>query len=394
MAKRTAAKTTKKPRPTTRKQAGATGVTVGELTGVLNELSPFELAAEWDNVGLLAGHPDWSCQSVAVALDLTDAVADELLRKSVDTLVVYHPPIFKPLRRLTPKAEGPTRRLPELLAKGISIIALHTALDAAVGGTNDVLLDVFDPIERWPLEPIVRDHQNYKLVVFVPRHEVEHLREILSAQGAGVIGHYGECSFELEGHGTFKGDESTNPTVGQRGQLEYVSETRLEMIVSRRALSDVVRAIYRYHSYEEPAFDIYPLHEVGSRGGVGLGRVGRLAKPMRGTALLKQLGASVDLAGVRTVGALNRTFSTVTVAAGSFGVDAFRDPDSLVVTGEFKHHDAVALLKRGITAVHLGHDKSERPVLESVRRRLRARLKGVRVELVRADRSPFVTVKA
>lgn len=73
---------------------------------------------------------------------------------------------------------------------------------------------------------------------------------------------------------------------------------------------------------------------------------------------------------------------------------AFDDPDSLVLTGEFKHHDALKLQRRGITAVCLGHYASERPALDNVRAKLAAALKGIRFEIARADRSPLKPIGA
>jgi len=370
--------------------SAAAGSTAADVCAVLDELSPFELAAEWDNVGMLGGRPEWPATRALLAIDLTDAVAAETLAKGVDMLVVYHPPIFKGIRRVTPDAECPTTRLPDLLAAGVSIVALHTALDAAVGGTNDVLLDVLEPIERRPLEPVMRDGSVYKLITFVPPAEADGLRAALSAAGAGVIGHYTECSFESEGRGTFCGDETTRPTFGRSQTLERVHEVRLEMVVSRGKLGGVIAALYANHSYEEPAFDLVPLHEPVARGEAGMGRVGRLRRPQTGTALLKRLGEHVDLSCVLVVGDLKRRFDSVTVAAGAFGVRSFHDPQSLVITGEFKHHDALELCRRGITAVHLGHYASERPVLDVVRAHLKRRVRGLRVGIARADRAPFV----
>lgn len=372
-----------------RTTAGGASPTVADVMAALSDLAPFELAADWDNVGLLAGRPEWPATRALLAIDLTDAVAHEALRKSTNVLVVYHPPIFKGIRAVTPNAAGPTSLLPDLLAARVSIIALHTALDAALGGTNDILLDVFDPVERYPLEPAVREDGQYKLVVFVPPAEVAELRKTLSAAGAGVIGHYSECSFELAGRGTFRGDETTRPAVGRRQVLENVDEIRLEMVLPRARLGPVVRALYAAHSYEEPAFDVYPLHEPVGRGAVGMGRVGVLRRPARGPALVAKLRDHVDLSCATVVGNLKRRFRSVTAAAGAFGVHSFRDPESLVLTGEFKHHDALELRRRDLTAVHLGHYASERPVLDMLRRFLTQRVRGLRPVVSRADRAPF-----
>lgn len=373
----------------TRPARPVAAATVRELHAALDMLAPFELAAEWDNVGLLAGRMDWPVHRALLAIDLTDAVAAEALRAGAQALVLYHPPIFKGVRTITPHAAAPTTQLPELLGGGVALLAVHTALDAAPHGTNDLLLDAFATAERRPLEPVVRSAGEYKLVVFAPAADVARLRSGLAAAGAGVIGHYSECSFELAGRGTFRGDATTRPAVGQARRLEQVDEVRLEMVVPEARLGAVVRALYQHHSYEEPAFDLYPVHRVALRGAAGMGRVARLRRPQRGAALLEQLKAVVELSTAQVVGDLRRSFTSVVAAAGSFGVNAFRDPDALVITGEFKHHDALELLKRGVTAVALGHYASERPVLAYLHRELQRRLRGVRVAVARADGPPL-----
>ncbi len=371
----------------------AAGATVGDLQAALNAIAPFQYAAEWDNVGLLAGRPEWPVRRALLAVDLTDAVAREALRKQTGALVLYHPPIFKGVRAVTAEAEGPTGRLPDLLAARVALLAVHTALDAAPGGTNDVLLDFLPVGARRPLEPQVERGKAYKLVVFVPPAEVAGLRRALTSEGAGVIGHYSECSFELAGRGTFRGHATTSPTIGRPLELERVDEIRLEMVVPAGRLGAVVRKLYAAHTYEEPAFDLYPVDELPGRGAVGLGRVGELTRPQRGEALLAALASHVDLSNALVVGDLRRRFRSVTAAAGAFGVRAFREPESLVLTGEFKHHDALELLRRGVTAVHLGHYASERPVLDVLRRRLAGLVAGARFELARADRAPFARVR-
>jgi len=385
----------RRPGPFSRAQAAGRKriATAADVCAALDAIAPFRYAAEWDNVGLLGGRPEWPVRRVLLAIDLTDMVATEALRARADALVLYHPPIFKGLRAITPGAGGPTTRLPDLLAARCCIFAVHTALDVAAGGTNDVLLDVFRPVARWPLEPQVERGPRYKLVVFVPAAEVDRLRQALSAAGAGQIGHYHECSFELRGRGTFRGDETTRPSIGRPLVLECVDEIRLEMVVPRERLSAAVRALYANHPYEEPAFDLYPLDELPARGEIGMGRVGRLPRPQRGYALLDQLAERVDLAAAQVVGSLKRVFSTVTAAAGAFGVNAFRDADSLVLTGEIKHHEALELKCRGVTAVQLGHYASERPALGVLRARLAGRLRGVACRIARADAAPLIPVR-
>jgi len=100
---------------------------------------------------------------------------------------------------------------------------------------------------------------NHKLVVFVPPEALDAVREAVFAAGAGRIGDYTRCSWYTEGTGTFFGGESTQPTIGEAGREERVSEFRLETIVPAERLEDVVAALRGAHPYEEPAFDVYAL---------------------------------------------------------------------------------------------------------------------------------------
>jgi hypothetical protein len=100
---------------------------------------------------------------------------------------------------------------------------------------------------------------NRKLVVFVPREALDHLREALFEAGAGRIGDYERCSWYTEGTGTFLGGEETTPSVGQPGREQRVAELRLETVYPAEREVEVVEALRRAHPYEEPAFDLYPL---------------------------------------------------------------------------------------------------------------------------------------
>jgi hypothetical protein len=100
---------------------------------------------------------------------------------------------------------------------------------------------------------------NRKLVVFVPREALDTLRDALFAAGAGRIGDYERCSWYTQGTGTFRGGESTTPSVGESGREERVAELRLETIFPEEKHEAVLAALKQAHPYEEPAFDIYQL---------------------------------------------------------------------------------------------------------------------------------------
>ena len=100
---------------------------------------------------------------------------------------------------------------------------------------------------------------NRKLVVFVPREALDTVREALFGAGAGRIGEYERCSWYTAGTGTFLGGEAADPTIGERGREQRVSELRLETVYPAEREAEVVAALREAHPYEEPAFDLYVL---------------------------------------------------------------------------------------------------------------------------------------
>jgi hypothetical protein len=101
--------------------------------------------------------------------------------------------------------------------------------------------------------------KRYKIVVYVPESDAEKLRDAIGEAGAGVIGNYSHCTFTIKGTGRFKPLEGANPTIGEVGKLEEVSEDRIETVCEEDKLKDVLKAIKENHPYEEPATDVYPI---------------------------------------------------------------------------------------------------------------------------------------
>ena len=104
--------------------------------------------------------------------------------------------------------------------------------------------------------------ENVKFVVFVPISHADAVRQALSEAGAGKIGNYDFCSFSSRGTGRFRGNEKTNPAIGKAGKYEAVEEERIETVVPREILRQVIEKVKAVHPYEEVAFDIYPLENL------------------------------------------------------------------------------------------------------------------------------------
>jgi len=114
--------------------------TVGDLMEILETIAPAELAEEWDNSGLQVGARHWPVKKIWVALDPQPEVVVSACRQNADLLVTHHPLIFRPLRRID--ASTPVGRTVEAaLAHKMAVVAVHTNLDIARGGLNDLLAE-------------------------------------------------------------------------------------------------------------------------------------------------------------------------------------------------------------------------------------------------------------
>lgn len=378
--------------------------TLSEVVALLEQLAPLHLAEEWDNVGLLAVPTLATTRPIERAflcIDLSESVLNEALERGADFLIAYHPPIFRGLKRLR-ATSSEERVLLRAVEAGLAIYSPHTALDAAALGVNDWLAQAFGPGHSAPLvpQPARAAQATFKLVVFVPRSHVAELRSALSRElGAGAIGNYSECSYELEGQGSFFGNEAASPQVGQRGTLEFVAETRLEMRIDGAALKRLARVIAAHHPYEEPAWDVYPLvTPVAQSASVGAGRLLELEAPLSIADAVARLKAHLGVGTLRvaTSGthAAGMPIRRIALCAGAGGslFEKVHDAD-LFVTGELRHHDVLAKVRAGSSVILSEHTHTERGFLPELGRRLAALAADELEVLVSTrDADPLVTV--
>ena len=362
--------------------------TVADIVTDLEGFAPRSLAADWDNVGLLVGDTALSVTRVMTCLTVTPEVVAEAVAGGVNLLVTHHPVLFRAVKSLTTAtAEG--RLLLPLLRNEIAVYSPHTAFDDCIGGINDQLCGTLGLTEVRPLRPrSATDSDAVKLVVFVPAGDLATVSDALFVAGAGRIGNYRECSFRADGTGTFFGTDGANPSVGQTLRREEVGESRLEVVVPKARLADAVAALRAAHSYEEPAFDIYPLKAAPAGGS---GRVGELPQPRTVADLGRALRASLRANAVQVVGDPARQVRRVAVACGAAGEslkDAVRADADLFVTGELRFHDGLAAEAAGLAVLLPGHFATERPAVEALARRLQAAFPDVGVSAA-VERDPF-----
>ena len=124
------------------------------LLGLLERIAPERLSESWDNVGLLVGTRRGEINKILICLDIDENVVQAAANSGVDVIVSHHPVLFKAVKRIS-LDEPSGRILGALLKNEITAIALHTNLDVAHGGVNDVLAGLFDLKCSEVLEPVV-----------------------------------------------------------------------------------------------------------------------------------------------------------------------------------------------------------------------------------------------
>ncbi|HUO47010.1 MAG TPA: Nif3-like dinuclear metal center hexameric protein [Acidimicrobiia bacterium] len=331
--------------------------TIAETLVALSRQAPADKAASWDQHGLQIGDPGQIVDRIGVCHEITEQVATRAISARIGLLITYHPLLFRPVTSLI-AGRGPGGRAYRLTREGVAVAAIHTAWDAAPGGTADSLAAALELEEVTAFGPMSGEG-HIKLVTFVPAEQVEEVAGALTAAGAGHIGNYSSCTFRSEGIGTFVPAEGAHPATGAVGALSAEKEIRLEVIATRSLEARLVRALRASHPYEEPPFDVYDV-----RANAGLaGRVGALSDPTS----LQDLAAFVEnrLGAIPRVAAgKDHPVQTVAVVPGSGASMIASAADTgaeVYLTGDVSHHQAVQALDLGIAIIDAGHAATERP---------------------------------
>lgn len=340
---------------------------IKELIAPLEQWAPRMLQEDYDNSGLQAGDPETEIGSALICVDCTEAVVEEAVRHGCGLIISHHPVIFRGLKSLSGK--GPVERtLLSAIKHGIALYAMHTNLDNVIDGVNAEIASRIGLENLKVLDP--KAAQLRKLVVFVPTSHADRLRDAMFAAGAGQIGKYDECSFNLEGTGTFRPGPHAKPYSGETGTRSAEAEVRIEVIYHVPRETDILEAMRASHPYEEVAHDLYPL--ANAHQGIGSGALGELPNPLSEKDFLDRLKQVFGLRSIRHSNFIGRPLRKVALCGGSgaflinkakaAGADAY-------VTGDVKYHeffeaDGLMLL------ADIGHYGSEQFTMHLIARRL------------------------
>ena len=365
------------------------------IVGLIEELAPKKLAESWDNVGLLVGDGSQPVKKLMVSLDVPEWVVDEAIEKKVDLIVAHHPIIFSGLKRINSDSVL-GRKLLKLIKNDIAVYCTHTNYDFAKGGLNDVFARQLGLTDFTTIEAI-HTEKLYKIAVYVPKEHVDKVRDAMTTAGAGFIGKYSSCTFRTEGLGTFKGEEGSNPYIGEVGKLETAEEYKLETIAPEKVLNKVIAKMQKAHPYEEAAYDVYPLHNQGDV--LGLGRLSELSSERTLAEYAKQVKESLGLKEVRFAGNPDKKIKKVAVQNGcgnKFASSARFAGADVLVTGDMQYHEITDALEAGLCIIDAGHYATEKIMIKSIAEYLSSRFADLKynVEVIESvtNTDPIKTI--
>ena len=358
-----------------------------DLIKYLEDWVPPNVSWDRDNVGLQTGSRKDKIRNVLLCLELNGKVLDEAIKKDCNFIFTHHPFIYRPLSRIDLDNDSKSQIIKTALKKNITIYSAHTNLDF---GKEGVSFELAKTLELQNLKFLINQEKNqYKLVVFVPEKSIAKVADAIFTAGGGIIDEYSECSYRLNGEGTFKGSTSTNPSVGTKETFETVKEMRLEVIVDSWKLNRVLNHMLKVHPYEEPAFDVYPL--LNKNANYGEGVIGEFKSPKSTENFLKHVSQKLGIKSLRyTKGSKNR-IKKVSVCGGSGGGnlnDAIKAGADAYVTADIKYHTFQDAEDK-ILLVDAGHYETEIPVLNIVKKKMEAfiRSRDERIKVYKYSRS-------
>ncbi len=359
---------------------------VKEIATALEMFAPLPLQDGFDNAGLQIGLTEAEVTGVLLCLDVTEQVIEEAVASGLNLIVSHHPLIFKPIKSITGR-NSVERCIIKALSNNITIYSAHTNLDNVQGGVNYRIADKLGLTNVRILQP--KENSLLKLVTYVPIEQADAVRKALFAAGCGAIGNYDNCSYNLEGTGTFRAGESCNPFCGTVGEIHHEKEIRIETILPAYIKNRVIEALIKAHPYEEPAYDIFPLMNDWTTAGSGV--VGELKEEVDEKEFLTTIKEIFTAGSVRHTALRGKKIKRVALCGGagaSFAGAALASGADIFVTGEARYHDLFDNTEKMMYAI-IGHYESEQYTTDILKGIIKERFPELTVTKTSVNTNPL-----
>ncbi|XP_076984733.1 NIF3-like protein 1 [Tamandua tetradactyla] len=345
------------------------------LISSLNDFASLSFAESWDNVGLLVEpSPPHTVNTLFLTNDLTEEVMEEALQKKADLILSYHPPVFRPMKRITWKT-WKERLVIRALENRVGIYSPHTAYDAAPQGVNSWLAKGLGLCTSSPIHPSraprCPTEGSYRIEFDI--NHTEDLHKVMSA---------------------VKGIADVSVT-SFSARTDDEEQTRISLNCTEKALLQVVaflsqnKNLYQKTeilSLEKPLL-LY----------TGMGRLCILEDSVSLATVIEQIKRHLKLSHVRLALGVGRTLESqikvVALCAGS-GSSVLQGVEAdLYLTGEMSHHDILDATSQGINVILCEHSNTERGFLSDLQDMLCAHLENkIDIILSETDRDPVHVV--
>ena len=363
------------------------GMKIAEITDFIESVAPLAMQESYDNAGLIVGDRKVEATGALICLDVTEEVVDEAISLGFNLIIAHHPFVFSGLKKFSGSSDV-ERTLVKAIKNDVAVYAAHTNLDnMLLNGVNSKIASKLGLTDTRILSPMSGNLR--KIVVFVPTANAEAVRNAMFEAGAGSIGNYNSCSYNLQGEGSFKAEEGCNPYVGEIGQTHFEPETRIETIAPKYLVSKVVNAMLSVHPYEEPAFDIYPLDNSFAMAGSGI--IGTLPKPENAAEFLQRVKQIFGCGCIRHTRLPEKPIKKVAVCGGSGSFligDAMRTGADILLTADIKYHQFFDARYPFVLA-DIGHYESEQFTKELFYELVTGKFSNFAVRLTKVNTNPI-----
>ena len=357
---------------------------LNKIIECLEKWAPPILQEEYDNSGLLIGNETNDINSIMVTLDCTEDILDEAINKKCNLIISHHPVIFKSINKLN-GSNSTERFIIKSIKNDISVYCLHTNLDNIITGVNKKIAEIIGIKNIKILK--AKKNSLSKIEFYTPNKNKNRILKKLFELGAGKIGNYNSCSFQIQGKGTYQPEEHSNPYIGKRGKLEKLDEVKIELMYENNIEYELIENLKKYHPYDEVAYFISKIHNTSKRTGSGI--IGNLKIGMN--KLLEDLKKKFNIRLIKHSTITKKEVNKIALCggSGSFLIDnAIAKNADVFISSDIKYHDFFKSENK-ITNIDIGHYESEQYTKELIFEYLNKKLINIAVHLSKINSNPI-----
>ena len=350
----------------------------------LEKWAPPIYQEDYDNSGLMVGDRSSDILGCLISLDCTENIVEEAIKKNCNLIISHHPIIFGGLKSLD-MSQWEARVIKKAIKNDINIYALHTNLDNIFDGVNKKICEILNLIDIEILSPKIG--YDYKLEVYIPeKYRNTFVKKIFDI-GSGYFGNYSECSFEINGRGSFQPEDGSNPLQGKKGEKEIVDELKLEIYFDKKIKNKVEKCIKDHHPYDEAVYYISKTSNLSKN--IGSGMIGK--SNIKFNELLNLIKKDFNENSIKYTKKLKDDIGKIAVCGGSGSFlinESIKKKADVYITSDLKYHDFFKANDK-ITLIDIGHYESEKYTKELIFEFLNKKLTNIALHLSDENTNPI-----